>query len=136
MVKQGMSPGQKAVEDRFETIQNNPVDQEKTPVELFGEMESWIFTLGEYRLFLNPVTRRWYYFDQAHNDWKDMNAPAGSVIFSLKGSDLEMTETGTGIPEPGPAGTVGGKERHFCSRCGAPLKPKLKFCSACGSKIG
>jgi len=72
-------------------------------------MESWIFTLGEYRLFLNPITGRWYYFDRAHDDWKDINAPAGSVIFSLKGADLEMTKTGAGTTEPGPAGTAGEK---------------------------
>ncbi len=33
---------------------------------------------------------------------------------------------------PAAAGT---KERHFCSQCGASLKPGLKFCSQCGAKI-
>lgn len=130
-----MSPGQKGIEDRFFSVHNNPVDQERTPAELFGEMESWIFTLGEYRLFLNPITGRWYYFDRAHNDWKDINAPAGRVIFSLKGADLEMTKTGAGIPEPGLAGTEGEKMRRFCPQCGTPLRQGLKFCSSCGAKI-
>jgi len=127
-----MSPGQKTVEERFENIKNHPVDLEKKPVEQFGKMDEWIFTLGENQLFLNPFTKRWYYFDRPHDDWKDIDAPAGTVIFSLKGEELVVERSGT------PAGTAtppGGAAQRFCQQCGTPLKPGLKFCSSCGTKI-
>lgn len=132
MPKPEMSPGQKAVEERFELLKNNPVDQEKTPVELFGEMEAWTFTLGEDRLFLNPFTKRWYYYDRPHDDWKDIDAPAGTVVFSQKGGELVMERTGTPAGSVAPSGSAG---QRFCQQCGAPLKPGLRFCSSCGTKI-
>lgn len=102
---------------------------EKNAAEQFGEMELWMFTLGEYRLFLNPITKRWYFFDRAHNYWKDINAPAGSVVFTLKGSELEMQKTGS------PAVSAGRKELHFCPQCGAEITAGKNFCNKCGTKV-
>ena len=127
-----MSPGQKTVEERFEKIKNHPVDMEKTPFEQFGEMDEWIFTLGENRLFLNPFTKRWYYFDRPHDDWKDIDAPAGTVVFSLKGGELVVEESGTPAGSAAPPGSA---TQRFCQQCGAPLKTGLKFCSNCGVKV-
>ena len=90
-----MSPGQKKVEDLFERIKDIPVDKEKSAVAQFGEMESWMFTLGEYTLFLNPLTRSWYFFDRPHNDWKDLKAPVGSVVFQLVNTDLKIHNIST-----------------------------------------
>ena len=130
-----MSPGQKAVEDRLGQIKDIPVNPEKNAAEQFGEMEAWMFTLGEYRLFLNPMTRRWYFFDRPHNYWKDIDAPAGTVVFSLRGSDLDIIRTGPDLPLANPAAQPPGRERRFCPQCGAPLKSGLKFCSSCGAQI-
>ncbi|MGB9176804.1 MAG: zinc-ribbon domain-containing protein [Methanoregula sp.] len=130
-----MSPGQKAVEERYEQVKNIPINPEKSAAEQFGEMDAWMFTIGEYRLFLNPMTKRWYFFDRAHNYWKDINAPAGTVIFSLRGSDLDIVKASPDLSLASPAAPAGGKERHFCPQCGAPLKSGLKFCSSCGARI-
>ncbi|MFA5267006.1 MAG: zinc ribbon domain-containing protein [Methanoregula sp.] len=130
-----MSPGQKSVEERYEQIKNIPVNPDKSAGEQFGEMDSWMFTLGEYRMFLNPMTRRWYFFDRVHNYWKDINAPAGTVIFSLRGSDLDIIKTSADLPGASPAVPAAGQVHRFCPQCGAPLKPGLKFCSSCGTKI-
>lgn len=129
-----MSPGQKAVEDRFGQIKNRQIDPERNAAEQFGEMDAWTFTLGEYRLFLNPMTQRWYFYDRAHDYWKDIDAPAGTVIFSLQGTDLVLHKTGQDASTP-PADTPStGTGRRFCQQCGVPLKPGLKFCSSCGAR--
>ncbi|OPX63046.1 MULTISPECIES: zinc ribbon domain-containing protein [unclassified Methanoregula] len=135
MAHEIMSPGQKALEDRFELIKNRPVDPEKNPAEQFGEMEAWTFSLGDYRFFLNPMTKRWYFFDRPHNSWKDINAPAGSVIFSLRGSEIEIVKAGAATTPSPSAATKETPLRKFCPQCGAPLRPGLKFCSSCGAKI-
>ena len=111
------------------------LDPEKNAAEQFGEMDVWMFTLGEYRLFLNPMTRRWYFFDRPHNYWKDIDAPAGTVVFSLRGSDLDIIRTSPDMPPANPAAQPSGRERRFCPQCGAPLKSGLKFCSSCGAQI-
>jgi hypothetical protein len=130
-----MSPGQKKVEDLFERIKDIPVDKEKSAVAQFGEMESWMFTLGEYTLFLNPLTRSWYFFDRPHNDWKDLKAPVGSVVFQLVNTDLKIHNIGTSVPSQTAAGPGQSPQRHFCPQCGVPVKPGLKFCNNCGAKI-
>jgi hypothetical protein len=35
-----------------------------------------------------------------------------------------------------PSAPAGGNERRFCPQCGALLKPGIKFCNTCGTKIG
>jgi hypothetical protein len=129
-----MSPGQKQVEDLFERIKNIPVDGEKSAVAQFGQMESWIFTLGEYQFFLNPLTKSWFFFDRAHNDWKDLKAPVGSVVFQLNGTEMAILKTDVpSSSQVAPAPTVPG--HRFCNQCGAQLREGLKFCNSCGAKV-
>jgi hypothetical protein len=121
-----ISPEQKAIEERYERIKDMVIDPEKTAVAQFGSMESWIFQLGEYRLFLNPLTKTWYYFDRIHDDLKDLRYPAGSGFFYLKGDNLEFSPFGTESPDsPLPR----------CQKCGNSLNPGLKFCNQCGAPV-
>ena len=159
MVTAQISPEQKTIEAQYEGIKNMVVDPEKTAVAQFGSMESWIFQLGEYRLFLNPLTKTWYYFDRIHDDWKDLKHPAGSGFFYLNGDNLEFSRTdgvhavpsmitcqkcgnslspnlrfcnqcGTAVPTPAsPHGL------HFCPDCGAQINAGVKFCNSCGKKL-
>ncbi len=121
-----ISPEQKVIEERFEGIKNIAVDPEKTAVAQFGSMESWIFQLGEYRLFLNPLTKTWYYFDRIHNDLKDLKHPAGSGFFYLNGDNLEFSQYGA---------TPAASSEVKCQKCGNFLNPNLKFCNQCGAAV-
>lgn len=130
-----MSPGQKAVEERYDKIKKIPVNPDKSASEQFGDMELWIFTLGEYRLFLNPLNKGWYFFDRAHNDWKDIKAPVGSVIFRLNGPELEIIKAGNVSGQQASPGPVHTPHQWFCPQCGTAVQPDKKFCPQCGTKM-
>jgi hypothetical protein len=121
-----MDPGQKAVEQHYKGVEKIQVDPDKTALEQFGTMESWIFQLGEYRLFLNPLTKTWYYYDRIHDDWKDLKHPSGSGFFYLDGDNLEFSRSGAAAPAP---------SLITCPKCGISLNPNLRFCNQCGAAV-
>ena len=117
-------------------VRENPIDQEKTPAEVFGEMESWIFHLGEYRLFLNPINGMWFWYDRVHDDWRDSKFTAGTVIFSLDGDNLQflsLPDSGKDRKQPGEVPQARGK--NFCGQCGSPISPGKNFCPNCGKPV-
>jgi hypothetical protein len=89
-------------------------------------LESWIFQLGEYRLFFNPLKKTWYYFNRIHNDLKDLKHPSGSGFFYLSRDNLEFSRY-----ETAPAASPMVK----CQKCGNFLNPNLKFCNQCGAAV-
>lgn len=60
----------------------------ETLMVIFGRMEDWILELGSQRLFLNPATREWLFFDRIHNAWAPTGFGAGEVEFVEFGERL------------------------------------------------
>jgi hypothetical protein len=131
-----INPEQQRLENQYAAIRTSPPDQQKTAAELFGPMESWMFGMGEYRLFLNPVTGTWYYYDRPHDDWRDSKFAPETVIFYLDGDNIgvfSLAESGKDQKQPREVLQARGK--NFCGKCGAPLVPDKKYCSNCGNKL-
>ena len=129
-----MTPGQQALEERYRRTIAGPRDPEKTPQQVYGEMESWMFTLGDYLLFLNPVTGSWFWHDRVHNDLRDLGYPAGTGILFLDGDELRFVRTPPGgHAVPVPEGADQGADNHFCTSCGSPVRAGKQFCGSCGS---
>jgi hypothetical protein len=69
-------------------------------------------------------------------DEVELEAVASAMIheyaktFLTDRSVLATMDTAASPPVP-----AGGKKHHFCPQCGTPLKPGIKFCNACGTKI-
>lgn len=124
---QPTNPGQEELEARFLRMQEIPIDREMTAAEVYGDMESWMFALGGYRLFLNPLSGKWYFFDRVHDDFRNLDHPAGTGTFVLSGDELEFRPTQTG-------GTIPAGKK-FCLQCGSQLTPGKMFCGNCGSKV-
>jgi hypothetical protein len=136
MEAHSMNPDQKLLEERYSIVRSKPADPEKSPAELYGAMESWMFQLGEYRLFLNPVTGTWLWYDRPHDDWRDSKFAAGTVIFYLDGDNIGFfspADSGKDRKQPGEVQQARGK--NFCGKCGAPLVSDKKYCSNCGNKL-
>jgi hypothetical protein len=131
-----INPEQKRLENQYAAIRNNQPDEQKTAAEIFGSMESWIFTMGEYRLFLNPLTGNWYYYDMPHDDWRDSKFAPGTVIFYLDGDNIgffPLADSGTDREQPGDVPPA--VKKKFCGRCGSPVTPGKKFCPGCGKQV-
>ena len=131
-----MDPGQKSLEERYSIVRSQPVDPEKSPAELYGTMESWMFQLGEYRLFLNPVNGTWFWYDRAHDDWRNLPYAAGAGILYLEGDIIGFLPAVVRQPVPEQTGSVPqSPAKKFCGRCGSPITPGKNFCPGCGKPV-
>jgi hypothetical protein len=120
----------------------------QTMRDVFGEMDDWIFRLGIWEFLLDPVSRRWFYLDFAHDEYVDTGYRAGEVVFEL--ADVAFTPLPRRAAE-GPrcpgcgvmvqagwafCGECGASvAARFCAECGAPVKPGWEFCGECGSPV-
>lgn len=67
---------------------NIVLKREATFKQIFGDFEEWIFEEGIFKFLLNPINRRWLFWDQVHNDWEDTGYYAGEVEFVWDGEKL------------------------------------------------
>lgn len=127
---------QEQIEARAAALAGVAPGPDQTMRDVYGEMGDWVFHLGVWEFLLDPVARRWYYLDFAHNQYNDTGYGAGEVTFAL-------SEEGGFTPPPRrAASTVAAAPAspavpvpRFCARCGAALESGWKFCAKCRAPV-
>lgn len=103
-----------------------------------GLIDDWVIQIEEQRLFLNPFSGEWLYFDPLHDSWEHTEFKAGEATFTVRGGLLRAMSTAPGnskIQCKTCGKTIGLGER-FCSGCGAAVSPPADPpCANCGSAI-
>lgn len=60
------------------------LDKDSTIKEAFGDFNDWTVEQNGLRFFLNPINRRWLYYDFIHEEWKDTKLIAGDTTDLLE----------------------------------------------------
>ena len=60
--------------------------------QIFSKLKEWIFEMGPFVFLLNPINRRWLFWDKFHSDWEDTGYYAGEVEFVWNGEKLLTKE--------------------------------------------
>lgn len=125
---------QEAIEKRArEFMAREPFPQEKTMEEVYGPGESWMLSVGRFRLILIPAVWEWWYEDIVHESWADTGYSVGEAVFSIRDNDLspprkkrqKVQEQAAREPQV-----------RFCTSCGIQLSPGKRFCTDCGAPVG
>ena len=74
---------QKDIEAKMARISAEPIVPGASGQDVFGLLEHWFLTLGEYRFFLNPMTASWMFYDPVHQCWVKTDHQAGDGSFVL-----------------------------------------------------
>ena len=81
-----------SIESRLQTPLAITLKKDDTFRWVFGDLEEWVFDEGNFRFMLNPINRRWLFWDNFHNDWEDTGYYAGEVEFVWDGEKLLTKE--------------------------------------------
>ena len=106
----------------------------------FGSADQWQLQVGPYRFVLIPFLREWWWYDNAHKEWRYTGHGPGEVRFVSDGNNLRLEKV-TASPNPElasaapPSAAPKTAVRRFCPSCGAPAEPAWRFCQACGSAL-
>ena len=76
-----MNKTQQMIESQLEQIKIPTDEEEVTYEEVFGQIEDWTLRLGDQRLFLDPTSREWFYFDHLHHQWVKTGVGPGQIEF-------------------------------------------------------
>lgn len=126
MVTPQPSPRQVKLEERMTELASQSHDPEQMVSDVYGDMEEWLLRLGNWDMLMMPVTGRWYYFDQIHENWEDTGYDAGEAVFYLEDDALEVEPLS---PEPPPTAAT------ICASCGAANPDGSRFCNNCGKPL-
>jgi hypothetical protein len=129
---------QQQIEARAAAMAGVTPGPDQTMRDVYGEMEQWSFQLGPWEFLLDPVTRRWFVLDFAHNQYLETGYGAGEAVFELvEGVGFtppplrpDRAPPPAPVPTPAAVPTVG-----FCAKCGAAVEPGWKFCVKCKSPV-
>ena len=91
---------QKSIEALLEVPISIVLKREATFKQIFGDIEDWVFEEGIFRFMLNPVNRRWLFWDRFHNDWEDTGYYAGEVKFVWDGNKLLTPKASSSTSDP------------------------------------
>ena len=134
MREKAANPKQEAIEKRArEFMAKEPFPQDRTVEEVYGPGESWMLSVGKFRLILIPSIWEWWYEDVIHESWADTGYSVGEAIFTIRDKDL-FPPLKKRQKEKAP-----GAERvqvRFCTACGIQISPDRKFCTECGAPTG
>lgn len=83
---------QSSIESRLQTPLTITLKKDDTFRRVFGHLEEWVFNEGGFRFMLNPINRRWLFWNRFHDDWKDTGYYAGEVEFVWDGKKLLTKE--------------------------------------------
>lgn len=92
--REGAAPGaeggatQAQVEAEFLRALDRTDRKEMTPEEAFGDPKRWVVTIGGQRIFLDPRSRQWHYYDRIHETWEPTGFGIGEADFALVGGKL------------------------------------------------
>ena len=127
---------QQQIEARAAALAGVTPGPDQTMRDVYGELAEWTFQLGPWEFLLNPLDRRWYYLDFAHDQYLETGYGAGETVFELadefgfKPPPLRPERE----PAPAPPPPVEPQAR-FCSKCGAAVEAGWKFCSQCKAAV-
>ena len=79
---------QNSIEIRLQNPLQTYLKKDDTFQQVFGDLDEWVFQEGIFRFLLNPINRRWLFWDEFHNDWEDTGYYAGEVEFVWDGEKL------------------------------------------------
>jgi len=96
---------QQQLEEKLPLKQVAHLTNATTIEEVYGRMEEWMMTLGEYQFLLDPVSGTWLFFDRVHDTWDTTGYMAGEATFALEKGELIV------IPNPEP--TVWPRDRRY-----------------------
>ena len=116
---------------------------------VLGRASDWTIEVGPVRLLLIPFLREWWFFDEAHREWRSTGRKVGEASFELGPNGLVIRDGAvktTANLEPGTSDSSSQSTREeeapaqqrlrrFCSACGSPIKATWKFCQTCGAKL-
>jgi hypothetical protein len=138
---------QAELEARAMNLAGTSLDASTDLKAVFGDASEWVMTLGSFRLFLIPFLGEWWFFDEAHGEWRFTGKKIGETSFLFENEALRIVDAGaaavaappdSAAPAPPsdqqPAPTAAPIPR-FCSACGAPAQSDWKFCLKCGAKL-
>jgi predicted RNA-binding Zn-ribbon protein involved in translation (DUF1610 family) len=91
---------QKTIETFLQTPLTIVLNNNSTFEQIFSDAEDWIFEEGVFRFMLNPVNRRWLFWDSFHNDWEDTGHYAGEVKFIWDGNELLTPKASSSTSDP------------------------------------
>ena len=133
MREKAANPEQEAIEKRArEFMAKEPFPQDRTVEEVYGPGESWMLSVGKFRLILIPSIWEWWYEDVIHESWADTGYSVGEAVFSIQDGDLFPPRKKRQKKAPG-AEEV---QVRFCTACGIQLSQGNKFCTSCGVPTG
>lgn len=123
-----VTPGQAAVEKQAARLRGAPIAPGQTCAQAYGAMEDWVFRLGPWLFFLEPVSGRWLFLDPVHGQYRDTGHGVGQVAFRLEGPAWvaePLTRSAAKAETPVrmcPAcGQIGSSDARFCRSCGRIL---------------
>lgn len=79
---------QKIIEAYLKIPLTDSLNENSSPKEIFGELEEFVFEAGPFLFLLNPINRRWLFWDRFHSDWEDTGYYALEVEFIWDGEKL------------------------------------------------
>ena len=83
---------QNRIEIHLQTPLETVLKKDNTFKQTFGNLKEWIFQEGIFLFMLNPINRRWLFWDSFHNDWEDTGYYAGEVEFVWENEKLLTKE--------------------------------------------
>lgn len=92
--------------------------------DVFGGAKDWVMALGPFRFLLVPYLGEWWFYDEAHREWRFTGKKIGQARFIYDGTGLRAQDTASPVPA-----------RRFCSACGARVEAHWNFCQSCGGKL-
>jgi hypothetical protein len=117
-VDQRVTQTQAALEARLAQLSANPPGPDLTVEEAYGPYETWMLTLGERALLLDPVNALWLVRNPVNGDWEPTGFGPGEVVFVVSGHHLGYGR----VPPP----------LEVCPECGRRLPSGSRFCPQCG----
>jgi len=109
---------QESIESSLQDLVIIDLGYDTLHIKSFEDPKQWSFQLGPLNFLLNPVNRRWLFWDPIHKEWRDTGYFAGEVKFVLNEKQLSIQEVDANILK---------KSFHTTAKLTSADKPNYTF---------